>query len=61
MVVSFKPFQVSPVIVNKAGAYPRVGAPKDTSFTQAATLLTNIGQGWKGLTGINNLAYYEHS
>jgi len=44
----------------RPGAYPRVEHLKGGSLGYAQALLANIRRGWKGLAGINNLAFYEH-
>ncbi len=44
----------------KLGAHPRVEHMKIASLRQTLMLLTNIGLGWKGMAGSNNLDYYEH-
>jgi hypothetical protein len=53
-VVPGMPFQSSLMFMSMAGAYPRVELNK-------VTPLKNIGPGWKGIPGINTLAYNEHS
>ncbi len=54
-------FLHSLMFVGKRRAYPRVENLNGALLQQAPAQLANNRQGWKGSTGTNNLAYYEHS
>ncbi len=57
-----KPFQPSLMFVGKAGAYPSEKHLSDAPRKgRLLAFPTNITLGWKGLPGINALAYYEKS
>jgi hypothetical protein len=48
------------LFVSKAGAYP-IEAPKVAPLEGGLLALpTNISLGWRGFSGTNTLAYYEH-
>ncbi len=55
MFVPGKPLQPSLIFVCKDRSQPKSGAP------EVPTLPLNIRLGWKGISGTNTLAYYEHS
>jgi len=61
--VAGKPFLPSKMFVRKAGAYP--SEVKHLSGTplkgKLLAMLTNNGQGRKGLQGANTIAYYKNS
>jgi hypothetical protein len=48
------------MIVGKVRILPKSGAP-ERCFTQVGSNLTRKCYTWKGLPGINTLAYYENS
>jgi len=43
------------------GVYPRGKHMKGAPLGQAPALLTNIGLGWKGLSGSSTLVYFASS
>ncbi len=49
------------MLVRETRAYPRGASFRCSTRGLAPDLPTNIGQGWKGLTGTNTQSYCEHS
>ncbi len=53
-------FRPSPMFVSKSGAFLSKTHFRFYPLEMLLALPTNIVLGWKGLTGTNTLAYYEH-
>ncbi len=60
MFVPDKHFQHILLIVDKAGAYPRLEDLKGSLIGYNLALPTNNRLGWKGFPGTNTVAYYEN-